>query len=184
MYAVVKTSGRQFKVTPGTSFSVEKLEGKPGSTLELTDVLMVGGDQVVIGNPFVAGAKVLVVIEEQYRGRKVMVFKKKRRNNYRKMRGHRSELTKLFVSEISSSLGSAKAETKPHVLLADRKAVVAVKKTREERLTERKASEAAGPAAKKAKASTGAKKKTAGAGKKAGKKSGAKKKTTAKKAKK
>src|SRR5687768_13003265 len=106
MYAVVKTSGRQYRVIPGQSFSVEKLEGEPGSTLDLTEVLMIGGDQTVIGSPFVSGAKVTVVVEEQYRGPKILVFKKKRRHKYRKMRGHRSELTRLFVSAITSPAGS------------------------------------------------------------------------------
>ena len=100
MYAVVKASGRQYRVVPGQSFSVEKIEGKPGSTLDLTDVLMVGGDKTLLGEPLVSGAKVTVVIEQQYRGPKILIFKKKRRHKYRNMRGHRSELTRLFVSAI------------------------------------------------------------------------------------
>lgn len=116
MYAVVKTSGRQYRVVPGDSFSVEKLEGTTGSSLDLTEVLMVGGEKTILGDPFVTGAKVTVVIEEQYRGPKILVFKKKRRQKYRKMKGHRSELTRLFVSEISSPAGSFRAETNPHVL--------------------------------------------------------------------
>lgn len=164
MYAVVKTSGRQFKVSPGTSFSVEKLEGKPGATLELKDVLLVGGDQVQIGNPFVAGAKVTVVIEKQYRGPKVLVFKKKRRHKYRKMRGHRSELTQLFVSEIVSPAGSAKAETKPHVIAADREKKVVEKKTKAERKEARQAKASVAPA----KAAASKKPKTAAAKKKSG----------------
>lgn len=116
MYAVLKVSGRQYRVSPGDSFEVEKIEGEPSSTIDLTEVLMVGGDQTLIGSPTVSGAKVTVVVESQHRGQKVLVFKKKRRNNYKKMQGHRSELTRLFVSEISSPLGTVSAETKPHVI--------------------------------------------------------------------
>src|SRR5262245_16822896 len=128
MYAVVKTSGRQYRVTPGESFSVEKLEGKPGSSIDLKEVLMVGGDKTLIGSPFVNGAVVTVVVEEQYRGQKVLVFKKRRRQKYRKIRGHRSELTRLFVSEISSPAGNAKAQTKPHVLDPEREKKVVERK--------------------------------------------------------
>jgi large subunit ribosomal protein L21 len=122
MYAVIKTSGRQYRVSPGDRFSVEKLEGAPGSTIDLKEVLMVGGDQTVLGNPLVSGAKVTVVVEHQYRGPKILVFKKKRRHKYRKMRGHRSELTRLFVSEITTPSGVVKADTKPHVMDVEREA--------------------------------------------------------------
>ena len=86
MYAVVKTSGRQYRVSPGDSFSVEKLEGKTWipRTFDIEEVLMIGGDKAVLGTPFVKGAKVTVVVEHQYRGPKILVFKKKRRNNYKK----------------------------------------------------------------------------------------------------
>src|SRR4051812_13572695 len=99
-YAVVKTSGRQYRVSPGDSFSVEKLEGAPGSKIQIKEVLMLGGAQTLLGTPYVTGATVTCVVEEQYRGTKILVFKKKRRHKYRNMRGHRSELTRLFVSEI------------------------------------------------------------------------------------
>ncbi len=115
-YAVVKTSGRQYRVSAGDSFSVEKIGGEPGSKLEIKEVLMLGGDQTVLGAPYVAGAAVTCVVEQQYRGTKVLVFKKKRRNNYKKMQGHRSELTRLFVSEIVTPSGVIKAQGKPHVL--------------------------------------------------------------------
>jgi len=118
-YAVVKTSGRQYRVSAGDSFSVEKLTGEPGSKIEIKEVLMVGGAQTLLGTPYVAGATVTCVVEQQYRGTKVLVFKKKRRNNYKKIRGHRSELTRLFVSEIKTPTGVIKAEGKAHVLDAD-----------------------------------------------------------------
>lgn len=173
MYAVIKTSGRQYRVAPGDSFSVEKLEGAPGTTLDLTEVLMVGGDKLVLGNPFVSGAKVTVVVEEQYRGPKILVFKKKRRHKYRNMRGHRSELTRLFVSEISGPAGSAKAEGKPHVLapLAERMA-----KNPEKKAAKVKAAPAEGAERKAV-----APKKSGGAKKAAKKTGGAKKSTKSKK---
>ena len=98
MYAVVKTSGRQYRVAPGDSFTVEKLVGETGSTFDLVEVLMVGGDNMLIGNPTVSGAKVSVIIEQHLRGPKILIVKKKRRNKYRRKNGHRSELTRLFVS--------------------------------------------------------------------------------------
>jgi len=127
-YAVVKTSGRQYRVSAGDSFSVEKIGGAPGTKLEIKEVLMLGGAQTLLGTPYVAGATVTCVVEQQYRGTKVLVFKKKRRNNYKKMQGHRSELTRLFVSEITTPSGVIKAEGKPHVLDADHEKKVAEKK--------------------------------------------------------
>jgi len=127
-YAVVKTSGRQYRVSPGDSFSVEKLEGSPGAKIQIKEVLMLGGSQTLLGTPFVEGATVTCVIEQQYRGTKILVFKKKRRNNYKKMKGHRSELTRLFVSEIATPSGVIKAEGKPHVLDADHVKKVSEKK--------------------------------------------------------
>lgn len=154
MYAVIKTSGRQYRVSPGDSFSVEKIEGTPGSTLNLKEVLMVGGEKPLIGTPTVAGAQVTVVVEHQYRGPKILVFKKKRRHKYRRIRGHRSELTRLFVSEIVSPAGTFKAETKPHVFDANRekKEVKASAEGGEGASKAKKASAKPKAAAKKAKA--------------------------------
>jgi large subunit ribosomal protein L21 len=127
-YAVVKTSGRQYRVSPGDSFSVEKLEGTPGSKIQIKEVLMLGGKETVFGTPYVPGATVTCIVEEQFRGPKILVFKKKRRHKYRKMRGHRSELTRLFVSEIATPSGVVKAEGHAHVLDADHAKKVADKK--------------------------------------------------------
>ncbi|MBK9293765.1 MAG: 50S ribosomal protein L21 [Oligoflexia bacterium] len=152
-YAVVKTGGRQYRVSPGDSLSVEKLNGNPGDEIEVKDVLMVGGEKLLIGQPVISGAKVSFVIERQYRGDKILVFKKKRRNKYRRMKGHRSELTRLFVSEISSPVGTFKAETKPNVITAE------VKAEKKEALKTKTQSAAPKKAATKKKTS-GAKKKT------------------------
>lgn len=168
-YAVVKASGRQYRVSPGDSLSVEKVVGQPGDTYEVKDVLMVGGEKLLIGQPTIAGAKVSFVIERQYRGEKILIFKKKRRHKYRKMRGHRSELTRLFVSEIASPAGTYKADTKPNVVTEE---------SRVEKTETLKAKAEAAP--KKAKISAAPKKKKTGAAKK---KAGAKKSGGAKKAK-
>src|SRR5208282_2239012 len=150
-YAVVKTSGRQYRVSAGDSFSVEKIGGAPGTKLEIKEVLMLGGTQTLLGTPYVAGAIVTCVVEQQYRGTKVLVFKKKRRNNYKKMQGHRSELTRLFVSEITTPSGVIKAEGKPHVLDADHA----------KKVTEQKAVKAAAPKGEAKMKTLAPKKKTA-----------------------
>jgi large subunit ribosomal protein L21 len=180
MYAVVKTGGRQYRVSPGDTFSVEKLEGAPGATIELSEVLMVGGDQTLLGTPLVSGAKVSVVIETQFRGPKILVYKKKRRHKYRKMRGHRSELTRLFVSEITTPSGSVKADSKPHVLDPNREKPAKVAKTKGAELSAAGGEGTEAPAPRKA---AGAKK-SAGGTKKAASKSGAKKTASKAKAKK
>jgi large subunit ribosomal protein L21 len=91
---------------------------------------MVGGKETVFGTPFVQGATVTCIVEQQYRGPKVLVFKKKRRHKYRKMRGHRSELTRLFVSEIATPTGVLKPAEglKAHVLDEEHTKKVAEKK--------------------------------------------------------
>ena len=170
MYAVLKISGRQYRVSAGDSFEVEKLDGALASTLDLTEVLMIGGEKTLIGAPTVSGAKVTCVIESQFRGTKILVFKKKRRNNYKNTRGHRSELTRLFVSEISSPLGTVSAENKPLIHDPNREKRVVEKKakTTDEGGTEvkKKMSAKGGGSsktkAKAAKKKTGAKKTTGG----------------------
>ena len=100
MYAVIRTGGKQYKVAEGDLFKVEKLEGAVGDTIELHEVLMVGGDQVKVGTPLVAGAKVKARIVEQGKDKKVLVFHSKRRKGHRKMYGHRQPLTRLQVTAI------------------------------------------------------------------------------------
>ncbi len=103
MYAVVKTGGKQYKVAPGDTLRVESLEGEKGATVELSDVLLVEKDgSVTVGTPSVAGAKVTAQIVRQGRGKKVLVFKHKRRKSYRKLNGHRQNFTELLVKEISA----------------------------------------------------------------------------------
>lgn len=103
MYAVIKTGGKQYKVSPGDTIRVEKLPGEPGQEIELNEVLLVGdGAEVKIGQPLVEGAKVIATVLNQGRSRKIIVFKKKRRKNYKKKRGHRQFYTELQIKEIQA----------------------------------------------------------------------------------
>lgn len=99
MFAVIRTGGKQYKVTNGDVIAVEKLAGKAGDTVEISDVLMV--DQKV-GSPQVKGAKVTAEIVEQFRDEKVVIFKKRRRHNYRRKKGHRQHLTEIKIKDIKA----------------------------------------------------------------------------------
>lgn len=100
MYAVLETGGKQYKVSQGDVISVEKLSAKPGEKVELNKILMIGGEKTVIGNPVVKSAKVIGEVIKQDRADKVIVFKMKRRKNYRRTRGHRQAFTSLKITEI------------------------------------------------------------------------------------
>lgn len=98
MYAVIKTGGKQYKVAEDDVIHVEKITGDAGDTVELNEVLMVGGDGAPrIGTPLVEGAMVSAEVLEQTRAGKIIVFKKKRRHNYRRKKGHRQHLTALRI---------------------------------------------------------------------------------------
>lgn len=102
MYAVVKCGGKQLKVSKGDTVNVERLEAEAGKSVTLDDVLLVGeGDKITVGTPTVKGATVKAKVLEQIRDKKVIVFKKKRRQNYRRKKGHRQYLTVLEIQEIS-----------------------------------------------------------------------------------
>ncbi len=101
MFAVIKTGGKQYKVARDDVIVVEKLTGDEGSKLELTDVLAIGdGKDTKFGTPVVHGASVTATVLEQTRGDKIIVFKKKRRHNYRRKKGHRQALTVLRITGI------------------------------------------------------------------------------------
>jgi len=101
MFAVIRTGGKQYKVAKDDVIAVEKLAGEPGATLELAEVLMVGdGDSISTGTPLVAGAMVSAELVEHRRADKIIVFKKKRRHNYRRKNGHRQHQTVLRITEI------------------------------------------------------------------------------------
>jgi len=102
-YAVIRTGGKQYRVAPGDVVRIEKLPGEPGAQVEFTDVLMTAHDGAVrVGTPLVAGAKVTGQVVQQGREKKILVFKKKRRKNYRRHQGHRQFFTAVRVTQIDT----------------------------------------------------------------------------------
>ncbi len=121
MYAIIKAGGKQYTVKPGDILRVEKLEADLGAELKLTEVLMVGGEKTFVGNKL-GSATVTVVVTNQQRGPKLIVFKKKRRQGYRRTGGHRQPYTELFVKSITNPDGqTANADSKPLVFNAEKK---------------------------------------------------------------
>ncbi len=103
MYAIIRTGGKQYQVSPGERLRVEKIEGNIGDSIELSDVLMVvDGENTKVGQPVLEGTTVSAKIVEQGKAKKVIVFKKKRRKGYRVKRGHRQLFTALEINEIST----------------------------------------------------------------------------------
>lgn len=104
MFAVIKTGGKQYKVATNDIILVEKLEAEEGASVTLGDVLMVGeGGNITVGAPNVAGASVTAKVLEQRKADKVLIFKKNRRHNYRRKRGHRQKLTALKITGINAA---------------------------------------------------------------------------------
>ena len=95
MYAIVKTGGKQYKVAPGDKLNIEKLDAEVGATVELPAICIVDGD------------KVEATVVEQFRGEKQLVFKFKKRKNYKKMRGHRQYLTRIRIDSVGSAVADA-----------------------------------------------------------------------------
>jgi large subunit ribosomal protein L21 len=103
MYAVVRTGGKQVRVAPGQAVRVERLPGEVGDAVELSEVLLVGGDgETRVGAPLLEGAAVVGTIVEQGRGPKITIFKMKRRKGYRRKSGHRQDFTEIRVESIRS----------------------------------------------------------------------------------
>jgi large subunit ribosomal protein L21 len=102
MFAVIRSGGKQYRVAKDTVITVEQLTGEVGHTLKLEEVLLVGGDTSKAGAPLVAGAAVEAEILEHGRGEKVVAFKKKRRKNTHRKRGHRQPYTKLKITAINA----------------------------------------------------------------------------------
>ncbi|HML93240.1 50S ribosomal protein L21 [Methyloceanibacter sp.] len=101
MFAVIRTGGKQYRVAPNDIIEIEKIAGNPGDVVELSEVLLLGGEgAATTGTPTVSGATVAAEVLEQKRGDKIIVFKKKRRQGYRRTRGHRQDLTALRITEI------------------------------------------------------------------------------------
>jgi large subunit ribosomal protein L21 len=181
MFAIIRSGGKQYKVQPGDVIRVEKLEQALGTEFDVTEVLMVGGDTATVGKPLVDNAKVTVVVTKQTRDRKVIIFKKKRRQGYRRFKTHRQPFTELFVKAIAHAGKSAKADGAAKVLDVDQSRLDRIAQRTEDRIARNTpgAKEDAAPAKKatvkkaapkKAVKKTGAAKKKAGAKKAAGKK--------------
>jgi large subunit ribosomal protein L21 len=100
MFAVIKTGGRQYRVVPDDVLEIGKIAGEVGTIVQLGEVLLVGGEQPVLGAPTVAGASVAAEVLQHKRGPKIIAFKKRRRKNSRRKRGYRDEITVLRVTEI------------------------------------------------------------------------------------
>jgi large subunit ribosomal protein L21 len=112
MFAVIRTGGKQYRVAAEDVIKVDKVSGEPGEIVQFGDVLVVGGDAVTLGAPTVAGASVAAEVLEQGRGPKIIAFKKRRRKNSRRKRGHRQEFTLVRVTEILTD-GAKPSAAKP-----------------------------------------------------------------------
>src|SRR5579863_5013978 len=112
MFAVFKTGGKQYRVAAEDVLEVGKIKGEPGEIVEFGEVLVVGGDSVTLGAPTVAGATVAAEVLDQARGPKIIAFKKRRRKNSRRKRGHRQEFTLLRITEILTD-GKKPSKTAP-----------------------------------------------------------------------
>ena len=168
MYAVIRTGGKQYKVAINDVIAIERVSGEAGDIVALDEVLLLGdGAKATIGSPLVGGACVAAEVLQQAKADKVLIFKKKRRHNYRRKKGHRQQVTVLRVTDIltdgkrpeagAKAAPKAKAEPKP---AAEKKAAAkkaAAKKTAAKKAPAKKA--AAKKAAPKAKAKAAPKKK-------------------------
>ena len=168
MYAVVKTGGKQYRVTKDDTILVEKLDADEGQTVTLSDVMLLSdGDKVTVGTPVVADASVQAQVVSQTRGPKIIIFRRKRRKNHRRTQGHRQDLTLLKITDINTSGKKAAAPAKKAAAKAEEKPA-AKKEAAPAKKAAAKAE--AKPAVKKAAAKT-----------KTAKKAAAPKKATAKK---
>ena len=112
MFAVIKTGGKQYRVAEDQMLQIEKIEGEPGEIVQIGNVLMLGGDTPQFGSPAISGASVAAEVISQGRGPKVIAFKKRRRKNSRRKRGHRQEFTLIRITEILT--GGREADQEPH----------------------------------------------------------------------
>lgn len=121
MYAVIKTGGKQYRVSKDDVIVVEKLMGEPGETIEVGQVMMLGeeGKAPTLGTPVVEKAAVFAEVLEQQKGDKILVFKKKRRHNYRRLKGHRQFETVLRILDVSATGSKPAAAKKPAAKKAD-----------------------------------------------------------------
>ncbi len=102
MYAVIRAGGKQLRVEPGDLVSIERTAGAPGDRIELSEVLLVGGDELQVGAPCVPGARVVATVQEASKGPKIHIFKYKRRKRYRLRQGHRQNYTTIRIESIEA----------------------------------------------------------------------------------
>ncbi len=156
MFAVIKTGGLQYSVAEDQVVRIGRIEGEPGQIVQLGEVLMLGGDKPQLGTPSVSGASVAVEIVEQSRGAKVIAFKKRRRKNSRRKRGHRQDYTVVRISEIltggaaPTKAAKGKPERKPQPAPAEGEAEAAPKTKKAAPKKAAKKPAAKKPAARKA----------------------------------
>src|SRR5262245_19219895 len=113
MFAVIKTGGKQYRVAEDQMLQIEKINGAPGEIVQLGDVLMLGGDTPQFGSPTISGASVAAEVLSQGRGPKIIAFKKRRRKNSRRKRGHRQEFTLIRITEILTDGAKPTKTAKP-----------------------------------------------------------------------
>ena len=126
MFAVFKTGGKQYRVAAQDVLKVDKVKGEPGEIVEFGEVLLVGGDNVTLGAPTVAGAMVAAEVLGQGRGAKIIAFKKRRRKNSRRKIGHRPEFTLLRITEILTDGKRPSKEVQPRTKPIPKRAAAAV----------------------------------------------------------
>ena len=163
MFAVIKTGGRQYRVVPDDVLEIGKIAGDVGTIVQLGEVLLVGGEQPVLGAPTVAGASVAAEVLQHKRGPKVIAFKKRRRKNSRRKRGYRDEITVLRITEILTdnakpSIGPRPKKVAPAPAEGDDETPKVARKKAPAKKTVAKKAAAKKPAAKKAPAKAPAKK--------------------------
>ena len=170
MYALVRTGGKQYRVSKDDTILVERISADEGAEVILDDIVMLGdGDKVTIGTPRVEGAAVSATVMRQTRGPKIIIFRRKRRKNHRRTQGHRQDLTLLKINAIAEdgkSLTSkaapkkaaAKTEAKAEAKAAPKKAAAQKSETKTAAKTEAKAAPKKAPAKKAAAKKTAAKK--------------------------
>jgi len=134
MYAVIRSGGKQYKVSKDDVISVEKLIGEAGDKVNLNEVLMIGGEgDPIVGQPIIKGAVVNAEVVEQTRAEKIIVFKKKRRKNYRRKNGHQQHLTMLKIVDIqekeTKKVAAVKTDTSPEKEKSPVKKTATAKKT-------------------------------------------------------
>ena len=150
MFAVFKTGGKQYRVAAEDVLKVDKVKGDPGEIVEFGEVLVVGGDNVTLGVPTVAGATVAAEVLEQARGPKIIAFKKRRRKNSRRKIGHRQEFTLLRITEMWTDGKKPSKQAQPRVKRAAAAPEAAADDTTDTAAPKASAKRAAKPKAKPA----------------------------------